>query len=69
MEGTELIWKSELHGLKYKPSEKDNHVIILSSYGKIKERFEYIKSEFPNAVIVDIDDEFGYGLFEIKLLE
>lgn len=68
MNGLDLMWKSELHGLTYKPSDKDNHVIILSSYEKIKNRFNYIKTEFKNAVIVNIDDEFGYGLFEINLI-
>lgn len=68
MKGTDLIWESNLTGLTYKPSDKDNCVIILSSYNKIQSRFKTIKEEFPDAVIIDINDEFGYGLFEIQLL-
>lgn len=68
MNGLNLIWKSNLHGLTYKPSEKDNHIIIVSSYNKISKRFNYIKTEFKNAKIININDEFGYALIEIKLL-
>lgn len=67
MDGRDLIWESNLHNLTYKPSENDNSVIIVSSYNKIEKRLQYIKTEFPEAVITDIQDEFGYGLFEIKL--
>ena len=67
MNGMDLLWESELHGLTHKPSDKEDRVVIVSSYNKIRERFDYIKTKFPEAVIVNIDDDFGYGLFEIKL--
>lgn len=68
MDGVSLIFQSNLNGLMYKPSEKDNHVIIVSSYHKIGKRFDYIKTEFKNAVIINIEDDFGYALVEMKLL-
>ena len=68
MNGIDLMFASSLHGLTYRPCDKENHIGLLSSYEKIVERFKYIKTEFPNAVITNIYDDFGYGCFEIKLL-
>ena len=67
MNGKDLMWESNLYDLRYKPSEKDNTVIIVSSYQKMGSRLKYIRTEFPNAVITGIEDEFGYGLFEVQL--
>lgn len=67
MNGKDLIWKAHINGLTYRESEKENTVIIVSSYEKIGRRFKLIKEKFTNAVIKDIEDEFGYGLFEIQL--
>lgn len=67
MNGRELIWNSEITGITYRESDNDNCIIVVSSPSKINGRMDYIRTEFPNAGIINIDEEFGYGLYEVKL--
>lgn len=68
MNGPRLLFESNVSGLTYKPSEKENHVVIVSSYNKMGSRLDKIQEEFPDACIVSITDEFGYGNFEVRLI-
>lgn len=47
----------------------EDTIRILSSYEKIGDKLNEIKKIFPQAVIVNIGDNCGYGVYSIKLGE
>lgn len=69
MNGRTLLRKSNLIGISHKESDQENSIIVISSYHKIGQKLAYIQTEFPEAVITSVDDDCGYGLFNIRLLE